>query len=77
MPNVPLDVGDDLPGIRFVPAPIELLGGKAELVRSSTGKKEEEAMRGAGHMKGHRENYATIPLFTKSTIRTIIDPFGS
>ena len=31
MPNLPLDVRDDLPGIGLVPAPIEVLGGQPEL----------------------------------------------
>ena len=31
MPDPALDVGDDLPGIGFVPAPVEVLGDDAEL----------------------------------------------
>ncbi len=31
MPDVPLDVRDDLAGIGLVPAPVEVLGGQAEL----------------------------------------------
>ena len=31
MPNVLLNVGDDLPGIGLVPAPVQLLGGGPEL----------------------------------------------
>ena len=31
MPDLPLDVRDDLPGIALVPAPIEVLGDQAEL----------------------------------------------
>ena len=31
MPDLPLDVRDDLTGIGLVPAPVQLLGGQAEL----------------------------------------------
>ena len=31
MPDLPLDVRDDLTGIGLVPAPVQLLGGEAEL----------------------------------------------
>ena len=31
MPDLPLDVRDDLTGIRLVPAPVQLLSGQAEL----------------------------------------------
>jgi hypothetical protein len=31
----------------------------------------------AGHPNGHRAHYATTPLFSKSTIRTIIERLGS
>ena len=31
MPDLPLDIRDELTGIRLVPAPVQLLGGQAEL----------------------------------------------
>ena len=31
MPDVPLDVGDDLTGVGLIPAPIEILGHRPEL----------------------------------------------
>ena len=31
MPDLPLDVRDDLPGIGLIPAPVQVLGGEAEL----------------------------------------------
>jgi hypothetical protein len=31
MPNLPLDIGDELTGIRLVSTPVQLLGGQAEM----------------------------------------------
>ena len=31
MPDLPLDVRDEVTGIRLVPAPVQILGGQAEL----------------------------------------------
>ena len=38
MPNLPLDIRNDLPGIGLVPAPIEILGREAELDDEIAGK---------------------------------------
>jgi hypothetical protein len=37
MPDLPLDVRDEVTGIRLVPAPVQILGGQAELDDEVTG----------------------------------------